>query len=274
MFDLRNSPQSSPKSNDGSIRVVRYFIGDDAELPVQPADIRAMVTELPSDSDLQTILLDSGADAAVFPASFGRSGSKVTDETVVLHDAQGTVIPVEDMRDMEIQLLDQHGRLITIQECVAVSSRIQQPILSFGKMLECGWGLDSREQALIHETGNVRVPVELQHRSIVVKGWVRVINEEPKVEEEHLQPKAEVTRALRLGPAGRSLDERNCGVGRHHSSYYQNPMLVRPEMSGKLARTTLLRDHGEWFVLELCEPLESLLDPSAEFYGYEGSRDT
>ena len=51
-------------------------------------------------------------------------------------------------------------------------------------------------------------------------------------------------------------------------------MLVRPEMSGKLARTTLLRDHGEWFVLELCEPLESLLDPSAEFYGYEGSRDT
>ena len=40
------------------------------------------------------------------------------------------------------------------------------------------------------------------------------------------------------------------------------------------ARTTLLRDHGEWFVLELGEPLESLLDPSAEFYGYAGSRDT
>ena len=56
MFDLRNSPQSSPKSNDGSIRVVHYFTGDDAELPVQPADIRAMVTEAPSDSDLQTIL--------------------------------------------------------------------------------------------------------------------------------------------------------------------------------------------------------------------------
>ena len=45
--------------------------------------------------------------------------SKVTDETVVLHGAQGTVIPVEDMRDIEIQPLDQHGRLITIQERVA-----------------------------------------------------------------------------------------------------------------------------------------------------------
>ena len=133
-------------------------------------------------------------------------------------------------------------------------------------MLECGCGLDSRQQPLTHETGNGRVPVELQHRSIVVKGWVRVINEEPKVEEEHVQllyinaVKAEVTQALRLGPAGWSLDERSCGVGRHQSSCYQNPMLVRPEMSGKLARTTLLRDHGEWFVLELCEPLESLLD--------------
>jgi hypothetical protein len=26
-------------------------------------------------------------------------------------------------------------------------------------------------------------------------------------------------------------------------------------------------------VLELCEPLETLIDPSAEIYGYEGSRD-
>ena len=56
-------------------------------------------------------------------------------------------------------------------------------------MLECGWGLDSKKQALTHKTGDVRVPVELQHRSIVVKGWVRIINEEPKVEEEQLQPK-------------------------------------------------------------------------------------
>ena len=38
-------------------------------------------------------------------------------------------------------------------------------------------------------------------------------------------------------------------------------------------RTTLLRDAGEWYVLELCEPLETLIDPSAEIYGYEGSRD-
>ena len=81
-------------------------------------------------------------------------------------------------------------------------------------MLECGCGLDSRQQPLTHETGNGRVPVELQHRSIVVKGWVRVINEEPKVEEEHVQllyinaVKAEVTQALRLGPTGWSLDEK------------------------------------------------------------------
>jgi len=34
-------------------------------------------------------------------------------------------------------------------------------------------------------------------------------------------------------------------------------------MSGNLAKTTLLRDHGEWYVLELCEPLEGLIDLGA-----------
>ena len=36
----------------------------------------------------------------------------------------------------------------------------------------------------------------------------------------------------------------------------------------------MLRDHGQWFVMELCEPLETLVDLSAPFYGYEGPRDT
>ena len=42
---------------------------------------------------------------------------------------------------------------------------------------------------------------------------------------------------------------------------------------GNLARTTLLRDHGEWYVLELCEPLEGLIDLGADVCGYDGPRD-
>ena len=33
-------------------------------------------------------------------------------------------------------------------------------------------------------------------------------------------------------------------------------------------RTTLLRDHGTWYVMELCEPLDSLIDFTAPFYGH------
>ena len=43
-FDLHDSPKSSPKSATGSVRVMHFYIGDDAETFSQPADIRAVVT--------------------------------------------------------------------------------------------------------------------------------------------------------------------------------------------------------------------------------------
>ena len=69
----------------------------------------------------------------------------------------------------------------------------------------------------------MKVPIELQNKSMVVKGWIRVTNEASN-ETDMQQPasicavKADVTPDLRFGPAGWNLDERNCGVGRHHAS--------------------------------------------------------
>eukprot|EP00435_Cladocopium_sp_Y103_P042490 s2990_g11.t1 len=86
--------------------------------------------------------------------------------------------------------------------------------------------------------------------------------------------KADVTPELRIGPAGWTLDSQHCGIGRHYSNHYQDPTLVRPQMNNaNLSRTTLLRDQGEWHVLELCESFDSLIDLGAEFYNYEGPRD-
>ena len=86
--------------------------------------------------------------------------------------------------------------------------------------------------------------------------------------------RANVTSDLRLGPSGWQLGNDNCGVGSHHTDHFQNPTLFRPQLEGQRFRTTLLRDHGQWFVMEVCEPLETLVDLSAPFYGYEGPRDT
>ena len=43
-------------------------------------------------------------------------------------------------------------------------------------------------------------------------------------------------------------------------------------MSGRKFRTTLIKDGDQWLVMELCEPLETLIDLAAEFHGYEGDR--
>jgi len=55
-------------------------------------------------------LLDSGADAAVFPG-FASCGEDCNEFSTRLHDAQGQVIPIQTMRDVEIRLLDGSGKL-------------------------------------------------------------------------------------------------------------------------------------------------------------------
>ena len=74
-----------------------------------------------------------------FPSKFARSGQKASGEVAKLHDAQVRIIPVEDMRDVEVKLMDQSGKLITLRERVAVSSQVYQPILCY--MARC-WKLD------------------------------------------------------------------------------------------------------------------------------------
>ena len=42
-----------------------------------------------------------------------------------------------------------------------------------------GWGVDARQQALVHTSG-VRIPIEMQNRSMAARGWIRVLREEPR----------------------------------------------------------------------------------------------
>eukprot|EP00435_Cladocopium_sp_Y103_P071104 s334_g36.t1 len=250
--------------------------------PITPnagvASVGAAISELPESGDMCNMLLDSGADAAVFPVQLAGCGDDVDEASTKLHDAQGCLIPVQTMRAVEIRLLDEVGRVVLSKEKVAISPHVSQPILCFGRLLQAGWSMDSREQVLTHDAG-VKIPIELQNMNVTVKGWVRSISNESIQhldEEPHASVRAvraDVTPFLRLGSAGWTLDDANCGVGRHHADHFQDSTLVRPQMSGKLFRTTLLRDSGEWYVLELCEPFDTLVDLGAEIYGYDGPRD-
>ena len=174
IFDLQDS---SPSSFHGSVHAVRFFIGD-ADDCLCNGFVRAVVDEMDDvGEELHSSLIDSGADASIVPLSLLDRGYAISGVVGKLMDAQGSEIPEESVRDMEVRLKDITGKTICLKERVALSSRVSQPIISFGHLLEGGWSIDGREQALTHNFG-AHIPVELQNRSLVVQGTIRVLHEE------------------------------------------------------------------------------------------------
>ena len=50
-----------------------------------------------------------------------------------------------------------------------------------GKLMEAGWSLDAQQQVMYHPQYDVQIPVDMQHRSLALKGHIRMIQEEPHV---------------------------------------------------------------------------------------------
>jgi len=97
-----------------------------------------------------------------FPQGFAESGVETDEQSACLHDAQGRGIPFHSMKDVEVHLLDQSGKLVVLRESVAISPHVTQPILCYGRLLQAGWGINPAEQTLTHSAG-VRAPIELQN---------------------------------------------------------------------------------------------------------------
>ena len=89
-----------------------------------------------------------------------------------LQDAQGNRIRNGGMQSVEISLHDIDGHEVLLKENVIFSSKVNQPILCYGRLMEHGWGTNAREQIL--ENGDLKVPLNLQNRSLTVQGRSRV----------------------------------------------------------------------------------------------------
>lgn len=96
-------------------------------------------------SDPVHIIVDSGADAAVFPSKWLHSDSG-EGAGRNLRDAQGNVIPTLGKRDVEIYVRDMTGRDVCLRGRVTISDMVNQPILCYGKLMEQGWSLSAMEQ--------------------------------------------------------------------------------------------------------------------------------
>jgi hypothetical protein len=174
----------------------------------------------------------------------------------------GREIPIESMQDMEIRLRDITGKAVLIRERVAVSSMVNQPILCFGRLLENGWCVDGQQQALTHMAG-AHIPIELQNKSMVVQGEIRMLREEfsSSAGDFHVRAiQADVMDYIVQGTVGWELDDLGRGIGRHFADRFQDPTLLRPGVSGPLFRTTLIEgDDRKWYVVERCESVPDLI---------------
>ena len=274
VFDLRNSDIAS--SSHGAVRVVKFYIGDEPNTAENVSgschSVRTMLQDVPDETSMHNILLDSGADASVFPACMAELGNPSNAASTVLRDAQGKDIPIKGTRDIELHLMDMHGREVLLKETVSISDRVTQPILCFGKLMESGWSVNGVEQTLTH--GAIAIPIEMQNRSMSVRGWVRMLKEEPEILDicDIRAVRADVLEFLSGMRVGWNLGPDGVGNGKHYGNCFQDPTLACPTMGGNKYRTTLVQDGDHWYVLELCEPLDSIIDLGAEFYGYEGDR--
>ena len=128
------------------------------------------------------IILDSGSDATVIPVSMIAAGNAAQDQTSYLRDAQGARIETEGVRDVSIVLTTVDGVEITIRDKAHVSSRVDCPLISYGKLLRHGWGIvpEGGKSFLVHASG-AKVDISFKQNSLVVAGIVRMIAEAVRV---------------------------------------------------------------------------------------------
>lgn len=160
------------------------------------------------------------------------AGPEVQGKAGKLCDAQGSEIPIEATKDMEIRLMDVAGKLVVLRERVAISSKVFQPILCYGRLLGNGWGIDGQQQVLIQHAG-ANVLIEMQNKQVMARGFIRVLQQSDNVSTPVCVRliQAEVMPDVVNGRIGWNLDDRECGIGKHFGDCYHDPTLVPTEVS-------------------------------------------
>ena len=68
----------------------------------------------------------------------------------------------------------EEGREVQVHERAHFADEVRQPILSFGRLLEAGWGIDGQEKR-----SQVKIPSETQRKSLIVQAKIRKVEALP-----------------------------------------------------------------------------------------------
>ena len=210
------------------------------------------------------VIVDSGADASIFPGRFLEQtvNDRTLQEAPHLQDAQGQKIKSYGNKDVDIMMVTSEGQCVVLKEKVTFSDMVSQPILSFGRLMRSGWSIDGRKQCL--KNGSLEVPLAFQNQSLVVDASIRVITEPMVIRTLGVKLGGELESMANSGYGWKKKDD--FWVGLHLSTKFQSPQFIpgfRDQGEG-VCRSTLVERDGGWELVEMAEPLDGLEEQEGE----------
>eukprot|EP00913_Durusdinium_trenchii_P026517 g24878.t1 len=177
VFDLR--PMSMPSVDSKQIRMVQFFsISEDNE-PNDEHDkliyhimaVKEHYESMGEESPVK-VVIDSGADATILPSSYLVIGTELDEGAPRLQDAQGTPIEIRAYKQVCFIFRTEDDKEVQIFDKAHFSDEINQPIISYGKLMEAGWNIEAgqvngSQHSMTFGLGHnvVRIPLQLQNRS-------------------------------------------------------------------------------------------------------------
>jgi len=110
------------------------------------------------------------------------AGVPSANQSSYLRDAQGAKIDTEGVRDVSIVLTAVDGSEIVWQDKAHVSSRVDMPLISYGKLLRHGGGIVPEDgRSFLVQSSGAKVELSFKQNSVLISGVVRMIAETVRV---------------------------------------------------------------------------------------------
>ena len=273
IFDLR--PMSMASLDNKQVRMVQFFSiseeiepnDDEDKLTYNIMTVTQQHHGMESEGPV-SVIIDSGADATILPSSFLDVGTDLCEGAPRLQDAQGVPIAVRGYKQVCFIFQADGEREVQIFDKAHFSDEINQPIISYGKLMEAGWNIeagrdDGSQHCMTFGQGNsvVRIPLQLQNRSLVAEGHLRAVVEEQnepmmvRVLEARLKDDLQLKARYQVG----WKQEENKWYGVHLAKRLQTPQFVGEiPFTTDWKRTTLVKVKDQWQLYEMCENLHGL----------------
>ena len=166
------------------------------------------------------------------------------------------------MRDVKFEFETVNGETVTIKDRAFFSDRIDNPLISVGKLLKTGWSIEGSNMSgppmLSHKSG-AKVELAFRNNSLVLAGDVRMIQDVRAIS-------VDVPRSwFNLARGWYSFD--NFQICSSSASHYIDATREYLVVEWPYRTTVALHDTLGWQVIELCEKLFTMDERAAPITG-------